>query len=129
RMRWYAGSCRLARWRSESPREWCATWRGSMATVDVIIATRDRPAALRRSLAALEGQTRRDFGVIVVDDASTPPVDSWLKASEFPALDLRILSLAEHGGPARARNAGIEASTADYIAFIDDDVEAERHLL
>ncbi len=100
-----------------------------MATVDVVIATRERPAALRRSLTALAQQTLPKFGVIVVDDHSTPPINSWLHEADFPTLDLTILALEEHGGPAVARNAGVAASDADYIAFVDDDVEAEPHLL
>ncbi len=94
-----------------------------MATVDVVIATFNRPARLARTLAALEGQTRRDFGVIVIDDASTPPVESTLDPRFFASLRLRVLRLDDNHGPGRARNLGIAASEADLIAFVDDDVD------
>jgi glycosyltransferase involved in cell wall biosynthesis len=69
--------------------------------------------------------------VTVVDDASDPPVEGNVP---MPAgLQVRILRLAEGGGPARARNTGARASQATLLAFVDDDVDAdagwlEQHL-
>jgi GT2 family glycosyltransferase len=67
--------------------------------VAVVVATRDRPEQLAALLESLEGQTHGDFELVVVDDA-------------------------EGRGPAAARNEGWRRTSADLIAFVDDDCVA-----
>ena len=99
------------------------------ATVDVVVATRDRPAPLVRCLEALARQTHTEFGVVVVDDGSARPVDTVVPAALREQLRLRVLRRTTSGGPARARNEGVRASEAPYVAFVDDDVCAHPALL
>lgn len=99
-----------------------------MPTLDVVIPTYNRHEQLARCLAALTRQSFRDFGVIVVDDGSDPPVAESLPAALTEALELRVVVRAR-GGPAAARNAGVAAGNATCLAFIDDDVEASPELL
>jgi GT2 family glycosyltransferase len=96
---------------------------------DVVIATRDRPAALRRCLDGLRAQTEPRFRVIVVDDSSDTPIDSVLSSDDRRGLDLQTIRLAQSSGPAAARNAGVELSDAPYICFVDDDVYANPEFL
>lgn len=96
---------------------------------DVIIATKDRHAQLRRALAGLLGQTHTDFGVIVVDDGSEAPIRPIVEAPEFAALDVEVVRLPSSRGPAAARNAGVARSSAEFILFLDDDVVADRRLV
>ncbi len=58
--------------------------------------------------------------VIVVDDASTDDTAQRLRTiqAEHP---INIISLDRNGGPARARNAGLEAAMGSYVAFLDSD--------
>jgi GT2 family glycosyltransferase len=97
--------------------------------VDVVVATYNRPDGLRRCLAALSEQTYPDFGVIVVDDAS--PAPAVQVAREFTSLlpRLQVVRVEENRGPAHARNTGVAASEADFICFIDDDVDASAELV
>ncbi|MCC6381910.1 MAG: glycosyltransferase [Dehalococcoidia bacterium] len=99
-----------------------------MPALDVVIPTCNRQEQLLRCLAALCEQTFGDFGVIVVDDGSDPPVAGGIPAAVAHALALRVVVRA-NGGPAAARNAGAALSTANVLAFIDDDVEAMPDLL
>jgi GT2 family glycosyltransferase len=89
---------------------------------DVVIATRNRPDAIKRCLQGLARQTTDNFGVIVVDDCSEPPLRSSLDEAVHADLDLELVELAAPSGPAAARNAGVEMSAADFIVFVDDDV-------
>ncbi|MEP7346769.1 MAG: glycosyltransferase family A protein, partial [Gemmatimonadaceae bacterium] len=91
----------------------------SPALVSVVIPTRDRSSLLARTLHSVLDQQGVDLRVIVVDDASS---------DDTPAMLARVgddrLTVIRHttpGGVSAARNAGIEASTGDWVAFLDDD--------
>jgi histidinol-phosphate phosphatase family protein len=84
------------------------------ASFDVVIPSAGRPS-LRVLLDALDGIHDR---VVVVDDRATAPdpldVPSGVRVVRGPAR-----------GPAAARNAGLWACRAEWVAFLDDDVEPE----
>lgn len=87
--------------------------------VSVVIATRDRPGLLQRSVRSVLAQTIRVDEIIVVDDASRVRAESALQGCD----DLRIHCLRHRtprGGSA-ARNTGLRAAKNPYIAFLDDD--------
>lgn len=96
--------------------------------LDVVIATYNRPAALRRCLGALAVQTVLPARVIVVDDHSPEPLTAATVGDVAP-LAVELLSMPDNGGPARARNAGVAASDADVVLFVDDDVVADMRLV
>lgn len=58
-----------------------------------------------------------DMEVIIVDDCST---DNTVEiAGRYPT---RIIQMEKNGGPAKARNRGVEAAKGDIIFFLDSDV-------
>jgi glycosyltransferase involved in cell wall biosynthesis len=83
--------------------------------VSVIVPTRDRPALLAEALASLQAQSVADFECIVVDDAGTQP------AALPDDARFRQVRRAQAGGPAQARNTGIEHARGRWVAFLDDD--------
>jgi len=89
--------------------------------ISVIIPVYNSEAIIIQTLKGLEKQTRKDFGVIIVDDGST---DSSAKlVSEFKRkskLSIKLI-LQENFGPAKARNVGVEQSKRDIIIFLDSD--------
>jgi len=62
-----------------------------------------------------------DVECIVVDDGSTDGTSDWLAALRDPRV--RIVHTTGGRGPSGARNDGIRAATARYIAFQDSDDE------
>jgi cellulose synthase/poly-beta-1,6-N-acetylglucosamine synthase-like glycosyltransferase len=82
----------------------------------VIVCTKDRPDALDRCLAAVGQQDYRPLDVIVVDNAGS---DSATR--EIARRHGATYVFEPHRGLSRARNRGVSASTADVVAFIDDD--------
>lgn len=100
-----------------------------MSRVDVVIATFNRPQSLNRALASLVRQTTRDFTVIVVDDCSPTPVASTIDPLLQRQLAITVLRTAQNGGPSIARNLGVAAGTAPYVAFLDDDIVASDDYL
>jgi mycofactocin system glycosyltransferase len=84
------------------------------ADVTVVIPVRDRAELLDRCLAALGGA----YPVIVVDDGSREPAAVAAVAAAYGA---RLVARAVSGGPAAARNMGLEHVTTDLVAFVDSD--------
>ncbi len=69
----------------------------------------------------LPGGLMHDGEVIVVDDASDPPLQ--------PIVGSRIIRLANNRGPAAARNAGLAEVSTPLVAFVDTDVDVDDHWL
>lgn len=88
-----------------------------MATVAVVIPSRNRPLALLRALASVRCQTHPPDELIVVDDASTPPLRDLLKAEP----DVLVVTNATRRGAAFSRNRGVEVASSELIAFLDSD--------
>ena len=87
-----------------------------MASVSVIIPTHSRPHLLPRAVeSAFAAAT--DVEVVVVDDASTDATAEVCRTLK----SIRYVRLEHNHGVAGARNAGVLASSAEFIAFLDDD--------
>jgi glycosyltransferase involved in cell wall biosynthesis len=87
-----------------------------MPKVSIIIPTHSRPQLLPRAVeSALKAGT--DVEVIVVDDASVDGTAEVCRSLRR----IKYIRLEHNQGVAGARNVGILASSADFIAFLDDD--------
>jgi GT2 family glycosyltransferase len=98
--------------------------------LSVIVATHNRPVALRQVLQGLRAQTldRSNMELIVVDDGSQPPV----AVDTAPGENLRVLRCS-HGERSTARNHGASHGVGSFLLFLDDDLQiaenlAEAHL-
>ena len=92
-----------------------------MPAVGVVLPTRDRPALLGRAVASVLSQSVRDLDLVVVDDGSRTPAAETLAGLGDPRV--RTLRVERPAGPARARNLGLAALSAPWVAFQDDDDE------
>jgi cellulose synthase/poly-beta-1,6-N-acetylglucosamine synthase-like glycosyltransferase len=80
-------------------------------TVDVVCPSfNEKPSAVRATLEALSSQTLAPSSVLIVDDASTVPVQATQDTS------LRLSA---------ARNRGFSQSSAEFVAFINIEVLLE----
>lgn len=86
--------------------------------VSVVLPTRDRLPMLQRALASV---LRQDVGleVLVVDEASSDGTPQWLASLDDPRV--RVIRHDQPKGVAAARNAGIQAASGPWLAFLDDD--------
>jgi GT2 family glycosyltransferase len=97
-----------------------------VSRVSVVIPNYNGLAHLPECFASLDVQTFRDFEVIVVDNASADGSLEWL-STQRP--DVRVIARAVNGGFSTAVNAGIRASSAPYIALLNNDTAAEPQWL
>lgn len=95
-------------------------------SIAVIVPTFRRPEGLRRALDSVLRQVGAPpFQIVVVDN---DPAGSALGAlaawqAQYPELDLRVVH-EPRPGVSDARNAGLGQTSADLIAWLDDDQEA-----
>jgi glycosyltransferase involved in cell wall biosynthesis len=92
-----------------------------MPRISVIVPAYQVQAYLGQCLDSVLGQSYLDFELIGVDDCS--PDGSGEILDEYARKDerVRVLHLPENVGLGRARNAGIDVATGDYLLFLDSD--------
>jgi GT2 family glycosyltransferase len=97
-------------------------------TVTVVICTRNRPAQLSRTLYSVLAQEYPRLRVLVVDNA--PDDDATERVVRAAAGRGAVRYLREPvPGLSRARNAALAATAGELVAWIDDDVVADRYWL
>jgi glycosyltransferase involved in cell wall biosynthesis len=91
--------------------------------ISVVLPTHNRAEYLALAVASALAQTESDIELIVVDDASTDSTPELL--ADLAVADKRIHVIRNNVsvGGAGARNAGIQASRGEWVAFLDDDDE------
>lgn len=92
-----------------------------MDRISVVMPAYNASATLVASMRSALGQTHADVELLVIDDRSTD--GSWELIQAIAATDARVVPIRQprNAGVAAARNAGIEAATGRYIAFLDSD--------
>jgi len=92
-----------------------------VASVSVVLPTRDRPAFLLEALGTVRQQTHLEKELVLVRDGGAPFSEEGRAAAdslEFPTI---FEERDEGEGLAQARNRGIARARADVVAFLDDD--------
>jgi GT2 family glycosyltransferase len=106
-----------------------------VSTVDILIPTCNRPAALAITLTALLAQTWPSLRVVVSDQGDAPVLDAspelatvlrLLRAKNRPVELLRHLP---RRGMAEQRQFLLDQARAPYVLFLDDDVIIEPDLV
>jgi glycosyltransferase involved in cell wall biosynthesis len=95
--------------------------------VTVVLPTYRRPQHLARAIATVQAQTFTDWELIVVDDNDPRHPDRrGTQQAVSKHLDdprIRFVRHDDNRGGSAARNTGIRAARAAWIAFLDDDDE------
>lgn len=94
----------------------------------IVIPTYNRSNLLEKCLRAIIDLDfpREEYEVIVVDDGSTDGTQNFLQGLKEKNI---VALLANHGGPAKARNLGVQNSAGEFIAFTDDDCLVPKNWL
>ena len=97
-----------------------------MIKISAIVCTFKRPDYLRHALQSLRDQSlpRDEYEIIVVDNGVEIETQQVVEDFQHDTLNLRYVT-EQTVGLSRARNTGLNAASAPYVAFLDDDARAE----
>jgi glycosyltransferase involved in cell wall biosynthesis len=89
----------------------------------VVIPTRNRAAALRRTLESLAAQSSQPAELIIVDASENSATRSVCVEQVVPGLRSDVSwDRADVAGAATQRNQGVRASSQSVMGFMDDDI-------
>lgn len=88
--------------------------------VDVIIPSFNCTKTLDRTLLSLVNQTKKEFKVYVIDDASQEDIESIVRMYDTQ-LDIHYSKNSTNVGCGMSRQVGIDLSSSDYFIFLDSD--------
>lgn len=88
--------------------------------VSVVVPAYNAEQTIDATLTSLRNQTHRRLEIIVVDDGSGDATAAMVLAHAGVDPRIRLIRQA-NGGVARARNTGLAAATAAFVAFVDAD--------
>lgn len=92
----------------------------------LVIPTRDRTAALRRTLESLAEQSSQPTQLSIVDASTDGSTRSLCVEESIPKLRSAVSwCRAELAGAASQRNQGVRAASQSTVGFMDDDVLLE----
>lgn len=95
--------------------------------VTVVVPTYRRPEFLRRAVASVMEQSLTSWELIIVDDNDAEHEDrrdtEAIVATYASEPRIRYVRHDRNRGGGAARNTGVKASTAPFVAFLDDDDE------
>jgi glycosyltransferase involved in cell wall biosynthesis len=92
--------------------------------ISVVVVTYNRPDEVKKAINSLLHQSVKPFEIIVIDDASSSPLQMKIEDSR-----IKLIRFNEERGLSGARNYGISASKGNYLAFMDDDCIANKYWL
>lgn len=92
-----------------------------MPLVSVIVPAFDAEAFIGTALASAVAQSLRDIEIIVVDDVSRDRTPEIVAGAAALDARIRLIRQGRNGGPSAARNVGIAAARAPWIALLDAD--------
>ena len=93
--------------------------------VSVVVPIYNVKDYVERCLETVLKQTYQNLEIILVNDGSTD--GSELICKKYKKMDSRVVLInQENAGLSVARNSGIDASTGDYICFVDSDDWLEK---
>jgi teichuronic acid biosynthesis glycosyltransferase TuaG len=89
--------------------------------ISILMPSFNTASFVGASIASIQAQTRQDWELLIVDDASkddSAQVIAWLAATD-PRI--RFVRLEKNSGAAEARNKALEMAQGRFIAFLDSD--------
>ncbi len=85
----------------------------------IVVPVYNRAQLVPKAIASVLSQSLSHFELILVDDESTDNTVQVINTIDDPRI--KLISLTENGGNAKARNVGWKASKGEWIVYLDSD--------
>jgi teichuronic acid biosynthesis glycosyltransferase TuaG len=92
-----------------------------MPLVSIITPAWNSEAYIGATIASVRSQTMPDWEMLIADDCSSDRTAEVVESLARGDARVRLIRLRSNGGPARARQAALEAAGGGYLAFLDSD--------
>jgi len=100
-----------------------------MNKISVVIPTYNRLSSLKKCLLSVLENDYPDFEITIVDDFSTDGTREYLEKLKVQSQKLKVILNEKNLGASASRNKGIRTAKGEWVAFIDDDCQAEKNWL
>ena len=87
--------------------------------VSVVVPVHNAEKFIGKTVESVLNQTYSDLELILVENGSTDNTPQILEG--FTDERIKVISLSDISNAAQARNAGVEAASGRYIAYVDAD--------
>ncbi|MFC1813283.1 glycosyltransferase [Thermodesulfobacteriota bacterium] len=95
----------------------------SKPVISIILLSLLRQEKTRCCLKSIFDHTPFPFEIIVVDMGRSEEIATWLRHLSTQHPFLKVIYNKDNVGTTRGRNQGIEATSGQYLVFLDNDVE------
>lgn len=92
-----------------------------MSQVAVIMPTYNAVAFVANAIETVRAQSFEDWELLCIDDGSTDATRAVIEAAAATEQRIRLIPLSRNLGAAHARNVGLDAASARWVAFLDAD--------
>ncbi|MDE7322981.1 MAG: glycosyltransferase [Lachnospiraceae bacterium] len=89
--------------------------------VSIVVPVYNAGRFIRETIGYVQAQTYSRWELLLVDDCSTDNSRELINEEIKKDERIRLVTLKENSGAARARNRGIEEACGQYICFLDAD--------
>lgn len=93
---------------------------GATSRISVLIASRNRPAEVRKCIESVFAQGSQPLEIVVLDDGSDVPLETGVGLGPGPT-PVKWLRNEAPTGVSGARNTLVENASGEILVFIDDD--------
>ena len=97
--------------------------------VAAVIATRNRPVSLGRTLASLANQSIQPANVVLVDASTDDSTKQLCERNAWGLSGTIDWQRATETGAAAQRNEGVSRTSLPFVLFLDDDVILEPNCI
>jgi len=89
--------------------------------VSIITPTFNSEKFISETIQSVQNQTHKNWEMLIIDDGSSDSTIQIIKSMVAKDYRIKINSLPQNVGPAKARNVGIESAQGKYMTFLDAD--------
>lgn len=93
--------------------------------ISIVVPAYNKDPYIKQCMDSLVNQTLKNIEIIVVDDASTDNTLQILRDYEEKDSRVKIIAKTLNGGLHMARKTAVQATSGDYVLFVDADDEIE----